>query len=113
LKVLLDEDLPHELRHHLPGHDVYTVRYLRWDSLKNGVLLRTAEDSSFDVFVTGDQNLTRQQNMKGRRLGVVTLTAQRLEVLLQNLVAIRDAVDSAAPGSLQVVACLESDDSAL
>jgi predicted nuclease of predicted toxin-antitoxin system len=27
MKVLLDENLPHALRHHLPGHDVYTVTY--------------------------------------------------------------------------------------
>jgi hypothetical protein len=107
LKVLLDEDLPHELRHHLPGHDVYTVRYLRWDSLKNGTLLRTAEDGLFDVFVTGDQNLTSQQSMKGRKIGVVTLTAQRLDQLLRNLGAIRAAVDAAAPGSVQVVKCVE------
>jgi len=97
LKVLLDEDLPHDLRHHISGHDVFTVRYLRWDSLKNGVLLRTAEDASFDVFVTGDQNLTKQQNVTGRRLGVVTLTAQRLEVLLRNLPIIQAAVDAATP----------------
>ena len=25
MKLLLDENLPHELRHELPGHDCYTV----------------------------------------------------------------------------------------
>ena len=107
MKVLLDEDLPHDLRKHLPGHDVYAVRYLRWDSLKNGMLLRAAEDALFEVFVTGDQGLTRQQNMKGRRIGVVTLTAQRLEVLVGNIGAIQAAVEIATPGSLQVVECID------
>lgn len=108
MKVLLDEDLPHKLRHHLPGHDVYTVRFMRWDSLKNGVLLRTAEEALFQAFVTGDQRLTRQQNVKGRKIGVVTLTAQRLKVLLRNITAIAGAVAQSTPGSILVVDCPES-----
>ena len=32
-KVLLDENLPHELRHYIPGHDVRTARYECWDGI--------------------------------------------------------------------------------
>jgi len=28
VKLLLDENLPHDLRHKLTGHDVFTVRYM-------------------------------------------------------------------------------------
>jgi len=28
MKLLLDENLPHDLRHFLPGHEVVTVAYL-------------------------------------------------------------------------------------
>lgn len=49
MKVLLDENLPHSLRHHLPGHDVYTVTYQRWSGVKNGELLQLAAAAGFDV----------------------------------------------------------------
>ena len=42
MKVLLDENLPHDLRKLLPGHDVFTVAYLGWAGVKNGELLRRA-----------------------------------------------------------------------
>jgi hypothetical protein len=62
VKVLLDENLPHLLRTNLGDHDVFTVRYKGWASLKNGELLKTAEDDGFDVFITGDQTLSYEQN---------------------------------------------------
>jgi hypothetical protein len=108
LKVLPDEDLPHRLRIHLHGHEVSTVRFPGWDGLKNGLLTRTAEDAGFDVFLTGDQNLTSQQNWTGRRLSVITLTAQRLEILLLHIPAIRAAIDAATSGSQQTVHCPEA-----
>ena len=39
MKVFLDENLPHELRPHLQGHDVFTVQYMGWSGVKNGLLL--------------------------------------------------------------------------
>ncbi len=107
MKVLLDEDLPHDLRHYLTGHDVSTVRYMGWNGLKNGTLLRTAEEAGFQVFVTGDQSVAAQQNMKGRRFGLVTLTAQRLEVLLLHIEAIQGAIGEATPESSHTVECSE------
>ena len=34
-----------------------------WGGLKNGELLKAAEDAGIDVFVTGDQALQYQQNI--------------------------------------------------
>lgn len=36
VKVVLDENIPHDLRAHFSHHDTYTVAYLRWAGLKNG-----------------------------------------------------------------------------
>jgi len=58
VKVLLDENLPHLLRNNLGDHDVFTVRYKGWAGLKNGELLKTAEDDGFQVFITGDQTIS-------------------------------------------------------
>ena len=55
-RVLLDENLPRQLKRELTGCEVRTVAELGWAGIKNGKLLRLAE-SEFDLFVTADQNL--------------------------------------------------------
>jgi hypothetical protein len=49
VKLLLDENLPHDLRHHLVGHEVFTVTYMGWSGTKNGALLLLAADAGFDL----------------------------------------------------------------
>jgi hypothetical protein len=44
-----------------------------WSRLANGELLQAAEQDGFDVFITGDKNLSYQQNLKGRKLSIVIL----------------------------------------
>jgi len=82
MKVLLDECLPRKLKYELPGHDVATVPEMRWAGTKNNALLRLAE-SNFDVFVTVDQGVQYQQNLRMAKLAVVVLVApnNRLETL--------------------------------
>ncbi len=82
MKVLLDECLPRRLKHNLPGHDVTTVSEMRWKGLKNGELIRLAEQM-FDVFVTIDQGIRYQQNLQKTRLAVIMLAApnNRIETL--------------------------------
>ena len=41
-------------------------------TVTNGDLLKLAEDNSYDVLVTTDQNLRYQHNLTGRRIGIVT-----------------------------------------
>jgi predicted nuclease of predicted toxin-antitoxin system len=74
VKILIDEDLPHKLRDHLPG-DVYTIAFMGWGGLKNGELLKAAEHAGFDVLVTGDQSMPDEQNLSVRKLAIVTLSA--------------------------------------
>lgn len=68
MKVLLDENLPHLLRNNLGDHEVFTVRYKGWVGLKNGELLKAAEDDGFEVLITGDQTLSYERNLSGRRV---------------------------------------------
>ena len=75
MKVLLDEHLPPALRAELPGHDVFTVRYMRWDGLKNGELIAEAAASGFEVLLTMDANIPYQQNPWKLPLSVVVVTA--------------------------------------
>lgn len=107
MKVLLDEGLPHKLRTAIPNHDVSTVAYLGWSGLKNGELLRVAEDSGFDVFLTADKNLSYQQNLKERSLALIVLSTLEWKIMQPYLGAIAAAVDGAVPGSFQTVYCGE------
>ena len=57
MRVLLDENLDHGLRNHLGSHEVFTASFMGWEGLKNGTLLQKAEETGFEVLLTGDQTL--------------------------------------------------------
>ena len=105
MKVLLDENLDHALRKLLGEHEVATVTYMGWASLKNGELLDAAEAGGFDVLLTGDQTLCHEQNLSGRRLAIVSLSAIELPIIRQSLPSIVAAIEQATPGSFQIVHC--------
>jgi len=75
MRVLLDECLPRSLVKEIHFHDVSTVHDEGWRGKKNGELLKLAE-SKFDVFVTVDQNLQYQQNLKARTLSIILLVVK-------------------------------------
>lgn len=105
MKVLLDENLDHGLRKLLGQHEVVTVTYMGWIGLKNGELLRTAEDNGIEVLITGDRTLHYEQNLTARRLAIVALSAIQLPIIKNNLSRIIAAIDRALPGSFQTVDC--------
>ena len=66
MRVLLDECVPRKLKAELADHEVITVTENGWSGFKNGALLAIAA-LEFDIFLTVDQNLTFQQNLKSSR----------------------------------------------
>ena len=75
MRVLLDEDIPIRLRLYFQTEvDVETVEYRGWKGLKNGALLRTAQEH-FDVLVTMDNNFPNQQPLRQFDIGVAILRA--------------------------------------
>ena len=105
MKVLLDQNLDHRLRKSLGSHEVFTASYKGWEALRNGKLLGAAEEEGFDVLVTGDQSLSFEQNLTGRRLAIVALSAVEWRIIKDFLDRIVSAVDSAVAGSFQAVDC--------
>ena len=99
MKALLDENMPHKLRHALPNVDLVTVQYLGWSGLKNGELLDKAEAADFDVLVTGDKTIEYEQNMKDRKIAVVSLSAPHWPLVKPHVSRIVFAIKDAAPGS--------------
>ena len=92
MKVLLDENLDHALRTILGDNEVVTVSYMGWAGLKNGELLRAAEDAGIDVLLTGDRTLAYEQNLTGRRLAIVTLSAMQFPIIRESLPKIVAAI---------------------
>jgi hypothetical protein len=73
VKVLLDECVPADFRHHVTGHDVFTAVYMGWTGISNGKLLALAAAHGFDVVVTSDKNTEFQINPATMPVAVVIL----------------------------------------
>jgi predicted nuclease of predicted toxin-antitoxin system len=72
MRILLDECMPQQLSRDLVGHDISTIKQMGWVGLRNGVLLAKAA-GRFDVFLTVDKNLPKQQKLVDFPLAVVVL----------------------------------------
>jgi hypothetical protein len=75
MRIILDESVPQKLRLLIGGrHTVVTTWFQGWSGLKNGALLKAAEEAGFDLFLTADQELSYQQNLTGRKVAVLVLS---------------------------------------
>jgi predicted nuclease of predicted toxin-antitoxin system len=77
MKVLLDENLPQDLRYFLPEHQVSTVGSLHWHISNDGRLLERAATFGFDVFVTHDPGQLRLAGGNGSPPAAVSVIALR------------------------------------
>jgi len=75
VRVLLDENLPHDLIAALSAHEVSTVQGMGLAGVENGELLRRAAGHT-DAFITMDRKLERQQNLSVLSFGVVLVVAR-------------------------------------
>ena len=80
-----------------------TAREEGWSTLSNGELLRAAEEAGFELLLTTDTNLPRQQNLKGRKLAVVILSRNRWVLIEPRITEIVAAIRSAMPGTYSLV----------
>jgi predicted nuclease of predicted toxin-antitoxin system len=103
-RILLDENVPVAVRDQLPGFSVATVAEMGWAGLSNGELLAAAGQAGFDMIVTGDQNIPRQNDLSGSRLAVVVLGTTHWPTVRANPQLICAAIDRAAPGTYTVAA---------
>lgn len=101
MKLLLDENLPHQFRHELPGHECFSVAFMGWAGVENGTLLALAAAGGFDALLTKDVALQYQQNREQLPLAVVVLRAASNDIsdlrplvpeLLQVLTALQPSI---------------------
>jgi hypothetical protein len=98
VRILLDEGVPIQIRGAISNHDVTNKTAQRWSSMKNGELLARTE-GSFDLFITCDQNLKYQQNLRDRTLAILELSSNKRRMIEQNFERISEAVSRSEKGS--------------
>ena len=74
MKILLDESLPKRLKKHFSGHVIKTVADMGWKGKQNGELMALIA-GKFDVFVTPDQNMIYQINLRHAVVPIFVLKA--------------------------------------
>jgi predicted nuclease of predicted toxin-antitoxin system len=101
VRVLLDENLDRRLRRFFDGnHEVLTVAGMGWAGKKNGELLDLAQQE-FDAFLTTDQGIPHQQNVRHLDLAVMILEARSntLEDLTPLMEKVNTELRQARPGA--------------
>ena len=98
--MLLDACVPSRLAGELPDHEVQTAPKMSWADLDGPLLDAMAE--RFDVLVTVDKSLPKQQRIDNRPLAVVVLRAKtnRLADLLLHVPSLRAVLENARPGQV-------------
>ncbi|WP_316766776.1 DUF5615 family PIN-like protein [Pedobacter frigiditerrae] len=76
MELLLDENLPKRLKEHFLNHEIYTVRDMSWNGVKNGALLKLMIENEFNALITFDKNLQFQQNFAKYTLPIIVLNAK-------------------------------------
>lgn len=97
--VLFDQGTPVPLRPFFSEHTIETAWQRGWDKLKNGDLLKAAEDAGFEVLVTPDKNIRYQQNLKNYAIAIVVLGNAQWPLLRHHVDQVVAAVNGAKPGT--------------
>ncbi|MFM9994607.1 MAG: hypothetical protein ACKVU4_02275 [Phycisphaerales bacterium] len=101
----MDENLPHDLRHFLPGHEAFTVAHLGWKGLANGALLAKAAEHGFDAVLTIDAGIRHEQSATELpvRVIVVRAASNTLDDLRPLVPLVLKTLESMTPRTLAIV----------
>ncbi len=78
MRLLLDENVPRQLKRDLTKYEVFTVREKGWNGKLNGELLKLMILEAFDALITADKNLQHQQNFDKYPIPVLVLHTYRI-----------------------------------
>jgi hypothetical protein len=104
LRILLDENIPVQLKAVLQGHVVKSVndKDVGWKNIKNGRLL-TDMEGRFDLLVTADKNMYAQQNLSDRGICILVLPTNRRKDVLALGERIVEVVDGISVGEYVIL----------
>jgi hypothetical protein len=101
MRILIDECLNWRLSRALTGHYAVSAQKKGWGGIKNGALLTLAE-KEFDVFITGDRNLSFQQAVGKFDIAIIVLhsPSTQLHHTLPLMSKVLTALPSIKPGEV-------------
>lgn len=105
MRVLLDENLPRQLKRHFTvAIEVLPVQERGWSGVKNSELLWLAA-GQFEVFLTMDRGVEFQQNLQSLSIGILLIGApsNRFEDPQPLISEVHDALNTIQPGQLRRV----------
>ena len=91
MKILLDENIDIRFRKSFPGnYEVYTVKDMGWNGIKNGELIQLLAENNFDFWIVADKNIPFQQNITNIPFTIIVLdvfrnTLKQIEILLPKI----------------------------
>ncbi len=94
MKILLDENIDIRFKLHFPSvYEVYTVRDMKWNGIKNGELIRLLGENKFDCWIIVDKNLPYQQNTETLPFVIIVLdvfrnTLKHITALLPSVLSV-------------------------
>ena len=94
MKILLDENIDVRMKQLFPEvYEVYTVRDMRWNGLKNGKLIQLLAENNFDCWIVVDKNIPYQQNIKTISCTIIIMdvlknTLNSLQMLVPSLLIV-------------------------
>ena len=103
MKILFDHCTPQGLREYLQEHEVRTAKDEDLHEVRNGELIKAAVDRGFDVLITADKRMRKQETISGLPLRVVVLTRPYWPSVKTHAERIRRAVEEAEPGRFTTV----------
>ncbi len=102
MRVLVDECLNWRICRALSDeHDCTSVQKMGWGGITNGDLLALAQDQC-DVLITGDRNLSFQQNISNYHIAVIVLHAPttKLDDTLFLMEQVKGLLPKTKPGEI-------------
>jgi predicted nuclease of predicted toxin-antitoxin system len=104
VKILLDENIPVQLRGALPHHQVGSVNdsSVGWKNIYNGRLLAEME-GRYDLLITADRNIYAQQNLSGRSISILVLPTNRRNDVLNQAARIAEIVGNMSAGQYAIL----------
>jgi hypothetical protein len=103
IRILLDQNAPLGLRRAFRQHEITHAGELDWGKLRNGEMIRVAEEAGFAIMITCDRNVRYQQHLEGRPIALIELSGGGWPTIRNHLDRILAAVEGAQPGSYTVV----------
>jgi hypothetical protein len=99
--------VPRPLARLLTAFDTHLARDLGWAQLRDGKLLQSAEGNDFQVILKGDKTLPDENEISGRKIGLVAMSDNHWPIIRDYVPAISEALNKCKPGQVLSVFCGE------